>query len=160
MISRHSINSGFELPVRFTYCEPVWLPVYYIALHTGAIFSVIVAELPIIARVLLIIFIISSFILWGYDRFVRKVHKHGLEIILNNQNEWTIKETGLQPVTAILISARILHESLIYIKLKSTCGKVYQLWLSRSSIDKDNMRRLRVRLLLPAVSGYENSNPS
>jgi hypothetical protein len=152
MIDRNPIISGFELPIRFSYREPGWLPLYYIMLHLGALLSIILTGLPMVVRILLILYIVFSLALWIYTRRFKKAHNRGLQISLNVRNEWTLMDINLQSCTAKLVSARILHDRLIYIRLKSTTGKRYDLWLSRTCADESSLRRLRVRLLLPITT--------
>ena len=145
------MNSGFELPIRFTYREPRWLPFYHIALHLGALLSIIATGLPLIVRVLLIMYVISSLVIWLYKRCCNKSNNHRLTINLSVKDEWTLSEKEFETTTAILVSARILYENLVFIKLTSITGKNYDLWLSRACIDENNLRRLRVRLRLPVT---------
>jgi hypothetical protein len=152
MIYGQLINRGFELPVRFTYCEPCWLPVYYITVHLLGLISICLAELPLIISLILFIYVTSSLAIWVISRYCRTSHSRRLVINLNVQNEWSLQELGFQPVAANLVSTRILHAGLIFIKLKAATGRHYDLWLSGNTIGSDSLRRLRVRLLYPITS--------
>ncbi len=149
MISSNSIRNGFELPIRFNYREPRWLPVYYITLHIGAFICSIANGMPLWIRGLLILYILSSLFLWFKARRFRIYESCSLEINLNVRNEWTVRKKNGPEITANLLFAKAFNEKLIFIRLKSVNGKRYDIWLNRSCADETTLRRLRVRLLFP-----------
>ena len=139
--------SGFDLPIRFTYRPPVWLLPLMVFCYCGGSICVIYTSLPAIIKSTLLVVASIKFASWfRKDLQNRKITT---VIILNKKDQWYVIHPELHPERPRLVSASILLPDLIFLRLENPDKRHYDLILTGACLDKETLRRLRVRLKFP-----------
>jgi len=143
------MDSAFELPIHISYRPPAWLAFVLIINHFGAIICIFIVPVPVWVKVIIITAILAGLIwsLYGYlhDRYVLPVRR----LILNSCDEWKLVDKQGDRTIKLLPGA-FVHEHLVVLRFKDG-RRHYSFILSPSSVNRDVLRRLRVRLRFSIV---------
>ena len=138
------MDSAFELPILITYRPPLWMAITLVISHVGAIICIFTVPVPPWIRFLIVTAVISSF-LWTLSRYLSyRYRTEPVRLILNSSDDWTLAdERGDRPIS--LFPGAFVHPRLLVLRFRDnrrSCSFI----LTRSNMDADMLRRLRVRL--------------
>jgi hypothetical protein len=139
-------DNAFNLPIRINYQPPVSLLYFITFIHVGALFCLIPVAFSICLK-LLIVLLISINYLHFYSDFVRITDsEHKPVLLLNRENKWTLIDTEKNAEAVKLEPAAYVHRLLLVLRLTVKGGKTYPFILTSENVERNILRRLRVRL--------------
>ena len=138
-----------ENPFLNTLRLPVKIPFSVIflvlAVHVISLFLPWVTRLDLGIKLFASGFVALSMGYYLYDYFLSSDEKKVSELILSAEDKWTIRTEDGQVYTATLGTTQFVHPWLTIVSLKYGKGCGYYIF-TPEVIDKDQFRRLRVRL--------------
>lgn len=139
------MESAFELPVHISYRPPGWLIFALTFTHTGAIICVFTVPVPVWLKGILILAIIISYSWYAFRYLACRKMRPPLLLIWNINDEWKlVDDAGVRDVR--LLPGAVVHPAILVLRFED--GKQVHLFiLTPWEVDKDILRRLRVRLL-------------
>lgn len=139
------MEGAFKLPIHIHYHPPGWLFIVLTICHTGAIICVFTIPVLIWVKLMFFITIISSYLCYG-KRYIKSRNLDiPVQLILTIDDEWKlIDEKGDRYVE--LLPGAYVHPGLVVLRFKDDNNKVYPFILTPVSVNRDILRRLRVRL--------------
>lgn len=138
------MDSAFALPIRITYRPPSWLLIALITSHTGAIISVFAVPVPFWLKALLSAAVLAGLMRSVLDYLRYRYRTSPRRLILNAGDEWTLAdEQGEQNIT--LLPGAFVHPRLLVLRFAAGRRR-YVFILCPSTVDRNTLRRLRVRL--------------
>lgn len=140
------MENPFTMPIRIKYRPPGNLIIFLSIIHIGALTCLMSLSIPMWLRVLLALIISGSYAIYTY-KFLRARHDR-VELILSPDNEWRVVDLasdGHDWCRMNLSPGAFVHPRLVVLRLSGDLGK-YTFLLSPKNVDRDSLRRLRVRL--------------
>ena len=138
------MDSAFELPIHISYRPPSWLAIALIINHIGAIICIFIVAVPVWVAAIITTAVMAGLIrsLSGYlhDRRVLPAR----QLILNSSNQWRLVDAHGDRRIRLLPGA-FVHEQLLVLRFQDDRRRVSFI-LSPASVNRDVLRRLRVRL--------------
>ena len=139
-------NNAFSTLIRISYRPPVFLFYLVVFTHLGAIFSLCYADLPwtpVAAGLFLLLFN-----LFAYVFKIRQARSEQVSpvLCLNKNNEWSVVVKGTT-CKLQLRPAAYVHPCLVILRFYDQRKKLWCFILTRENVEKQDFRRLRVRLL-------------
>jgi len=138
------MDGAFELPIHIAYRPPGWLAGALVVSHSGSIICILALSVPVWLKVSMTIAVIASCI--GYwRRYIRcSEAQPPLELILNSEDEWKLVDaTGAREVR--LLQQSLVHPALLVLRFQDG-RRIHAFILTPRMVDRDILRRLRVRL--------------
>ena len=142
-------NGGFDLPIRINYTLPALIFWFIYITHFGAIISINLTSLSLISKICLLLVVISSLAVSTYRLNQQQNLHEPFDLILNADDQWIVITSKRKQVYVRLIKASMLMQTLLVLVLAAENNKKYVFILTEDMVDKDTMRRLRVRLRYP-----------
>ena len=142
----HKKESAFSVFIRISYRPPSALLYLIFISHFGAVFSVCYAVLPFIPTLLFVLLILASFIHSLYQFRQMKMRPSAPQLCLNKNNEWLVIDKGIA-YSVRLKPATLVHSCLIVLRFSGGLKNLRCFVLNRENVEKQTLRRLRVRLL-------------
>ena len=139
-------ESGFGLPVRIDYLPPRWLAGVNVLIHVGAILCVLPTSLDLSIKALLIGLIFTGFVITSYRLYRQIGGLTPCKLILDAEDHWYIARAHTRRREVTLISGGFLNPVFAVLGFLDNRGERYVFILSSSNVDKQTLRRLRVRL--------------
>lgn len=139
------MESRFNLPIHLDYYPPAWLfPVLTMG-HTGAIICVFAVAVPSWLKLVIVSVISLSFFHYVKDFIAYRNPENRIRLILNIENEWKIIDCeGDREV--MLLPGAYVHPLLMVLRFRDENKQVKSFILTPGPMDRDSLRRLRVRL--------------
>jgi len=144
-----SRDSVFEMPITISYTHPRWLVPFIFITHTGAALCLLPLNLALVWKLVLIMAIICSLFIYLYHYSRDSNQKKSVILRLGSGESWHIFLPAGEYLDAKLVSASIPRPRFVVLKLKGSDHRKYIFILTESSLGKQVLRRLRVRLLHP-----------
>jgi hypothetical protein len=143
---------GFDLPVRIDYVPPTWLMPFIYLTHSVAAVCLIPVNLPWSIKIILFLAVFFSlrFNVANFRRY--SAFDKPLQLLLDTANNWSVVVPDGKRIDASLQSASILQPEFVVLNLQDKNSTKYVFILTESNLDKQTLRRLRVRLLYPRGS--------
>ncbi|MBT7951076.1 MAG: hypothetical protein HN764_05585 [Gammaproteobacteria bacterium] len=139
-------DNAFSLPIRIIYQPPATLLYFMTFIHVGSLFCLIYVGFPIWLK-LLIVLLISINYLRFYTDFVRNTDsEHKPVLILGRENKWTLIDAEKNAQAVKLEPAAYVHRLLLVLRFTVNGGKTYPFILTSENVERNILRRLRVRL--------------
>jgi hypothetical protein len=143
---------GFDLPVRIDYVPPAWLLPFIYLTHSVAAVCLFPANLPWSIKIVLFLAALCS-LRFHIGNFMRYTAiSKPLQLLLDVANNWSVVVPDGKRIDASLQSASILQPGFVVLNLQDENNTKYVFFLTESNLDKQTLRRLRVRLLYPRGS--------
>ena len=138
-------HGAFELPVRINIHPSRWLAMALAIIHAGALLILLIVHLDLSIKLLVILAIILSFLNCFYIHIWRKSSHSIVELVLNERDEWLLIRRDGQVLEPRLRSGAYVHPYLVILPFQY--GWYFTtVILTPGTVDKDTLRRLRVRL--------------
>ena len=138
------MDGAFELPIHITYRPPGWLAGTLIAGHAGTIICVLVISVPIWLKLVMVVAIIASYLVYWRIYVQCTQLPSPIELILSSEDEWKLVDaTGAREVQ--LLPESLVHPALLVLRIRDG-NRVHPFILTPQTVDRDVLRRLRVRL--------------
>jgi len=143
---------GFDLPVRIDYLPPTWLMPFIYFTHSVATFCLLPVNLPWSLKAILFLALLFSlrFHVRNFRRYT--AISRPLQLLLDAANNWSVVVPDGKRIDASLQSASIFQAGFVVLNLQDKNSTKYVFILTESNLDKQTLRRLRVRLLYPRGS--------
>jgi len=143
---------GFDLPVRIYYIPPTWLMPFIYLTHSVAAVCLIPVNLPGSIKIVLFLAALCSlrFHAGNFKRY--SAFDKPLQLLLDTANNWSVVVPDGKRIDASLQSASIFQPGFVVLNLQDKNSTKYVFILTESNLDKQTLRRLRVRLLYPRGS--------
>jgi hypothetical protein len=143
---------GFDLPVRIDYVTPTWLLPFIYLTHSVAAVCLIPVNLQWSIKIVLFLAVLFS-LRFHVAKFRRySAFDKPLQLLLDTANNWSVVVPDGKRIDASLQSASILQPEFVVLNLQDKNSTKYVFILTESNLDKQTLRRLRVRLLYPRGS--------
>ena len=137
------MDGAFELPIHLTYRPPRWLAVVLVLSHSATIICILALAVPVWLKLVTVAVVIGSCV--GYWlKYIQCHQDQPLQLILNSADEWKlVDEAGAREVQ--LLPQSLAHPALLVLRFRD--GRRVQVFiLTPRTVDRDILRRLRVRL--------------
>lgn len=139
-------DNAFTLPIRIAYRPPRSVLYLAIFIHIGAILCLHATSLPVLLKLLLGSTVVCQFLLILRDHQLRHAASVAPELCLARDDSWLLLD-GEEELGLELCQGALVHRLLLVMRFNSDRGKVHTFLLTRENVDKQVLRRLRVRLL-------------
>ena len=139
------MESPLELPIFVDYQPSVRIGIVNTLVHLGAIFCLFLAELPLTVRGL-----ISACVLVNYGCHLKQfLAAESICFKLDRRDQWKLLRDGHEAVDLILLPGTLVHPKIVALCFKEPTGRIHYCVLTQDNLDKQTLRRLRVRLRWP-----------
>lgn len=138
-------HGAFELPIRITIYPSRWLSIALVFSHGGALLILIIVSLTLWIKLLFILAVALSFFYSFLKHIWQKSSSSIIELMLNEHDEWLLTRRDGQVLEPCLRSGAYVHPLLIVLPFRQG-RKFPTVILTPDTVDKDTLRRLRVRL--------------
>jgi len=151
MASQHC---GFDLPIRIDYSPPAWLLPFILLTHTVAGLCLFPVNLPWYSTIILLLAVSGSLWLYLRDQDRYSDITRPFKLLLDTGDNWSIiLPEDNNCIQARLCSASILQPGFIVLGFKGSDRRKYVFIFTEGNLDKQTLRRLRVRLFYPKERG-------
>lgn len=139
-------HGAFELPIRIKMLPSTWLTAALVISHGGALLILIImVSLNLWIKLSVVLVIILSFLHCFYIYIWRKSSHSIVELVLNERDEWLLIRRDGQVLEPRLRSGTFVHPLLVVLPFQYGWNFPTVI-LTPGTVDKDTLRRLRVRL--------------
>ena len=113
--------------------------------HTGAIFCLFLAELPLAVTVL-----IGATVLINFSFYLKRfLSPENLCFKLDKNDQWQLLRDNREAVGLRLLPGALVHPQIVALCFKEPSGHTRYCVLTHDNLDRQTLRRLRVRLRWP-----------
>jgi len=138
-----------EMPI-YIACRPSFnIAIFNALIHLGAIGSLFPADIPSGAVILLISCVLLH--LFYYIRQYRIRCETHVMLKLNKENKWELTGANGEIKDLDLLPGTFVHPCMVILRFKDECRRAYTYVLTTDNIERQTLRRLRVRLRFPAA---------
>ncbi len=139
------MESPLDLPIFVYYRPSVRVGMFNTLVHIGAIFCLFMTDIPITATGF-----IGTCVLVHYGFYIKRfVSQDDICFKLDRHDQWQLLRDNHKAVDLKLLPAALVHPHIVALCFKDPGGKVYPCVLTHDNLDKQTLRRLRVRLRWP-----------
>lgn len=136
------MESPFELPIFIHYHPSKRVCVANTLVHFGAIFCLLLTDLPIVAEVLT-----GACILALYGLYLKRfLSPKKVVLKLDKHDHWQLLRNDDETVDLRLLPGALVHPRIIILCFKEPTGRTRSCVLTSDNLDAQTLRRLRVRL--------------
>ena len=131
-----------ELPIFIHYRPSSRVGIFNTLVHAGAIFCLFLADIPGGIAV----FIGTGVILHFCVYLRRYFSPSDLHFKLDQHNHWQLLKLNHEAIDLDLRPAPFVHPLIVALRFKDATGQTYSCVLTHDNLDRQTLRRLRVRL--------------
>ena len=136
------LEAPFELPIFIHYRPSVRVGIFNTLVHIGAIVCVFLADIPAIAMVFA-----GTCVLVNYGIYItRFLSPEDICFKLDKHDQWQLFSDNCEAVNLRLLPGALVHPQIVVLHFKDTAGRTHPCVLTHDNLDKQTLRRLRVRL--------------
>ena len=134
-----------ELPIFIHYRPSKRVGIFNTLVHLGAIFCLFLADFSIAVTGL-----IGTFVLIHYGFYLKRfLSPENLCFRLDKNDHWQLLCENHEAVDLRLLPGALVHPKIVALCFKEPGGKVFSCVLTHDNLDRQTLRRLRVRLRWP-----------
>jgi len=139
-------DNAFSLPIVIPYQPPTQLAYFITFSHFGAVLCLLTVNLMMWIKTLFISLILFNYIysILTYRRAKRSTNRTIL--LLNRENAWSMIGPNNSKQNLTLNAEGFVHRLLVIIRFKTAYGDKLSFILTNENVEKNTLRRLRVRL--------------
>ena len=139
------MESPLELPIFIHYRPSKRVGVFNTLVHAGAIFCLFLSDIPVAVAVLAGTVVLTNY---GFclKRFLAPEHAC---FKLDRHDRWQLLQDDREPVELRLLPGALVHPKLIALCFREPDGRTRYCVLTHDNLDRQTLRRLRVRLRWP-----------
>jgi toxin CptA len=137
--------NNFELPILISVRPSKWLKFWLCSIHMLAIPVVFMTDLVWYVEIVLVIAVCISLIVVTRNYIYRQGPNSIVSIMLSETDEWWLTTESDETFKAGLLPAALVHPLLVALQFRAR-DRNYNVILTPDAVDKDMLRRLRVRL--------------
>lgn len=134
-----------EAPIRLHPGRSKWLAGYVLAVHLGAIVTLLPVSLPWPGKLFIAAAIVLSGI-WSYRRHVSLSGDAITEVLLKADGTWIVTTGARGALPAKLAPGCLVQPWLTVLVFRLANGRYRSVLLTQDNVDSNAFRRLRVRL--------------
>ena len=136
------LEAPFELPIFIHYRPSVRVGIFNTLVHIGAIFCLFLAEIPVTVMVFT-----GICVLVHYGIYIKRFLSPGdICFKLDRHDQWQLFSDSHEAVNLRLLPGALVHPQIVVMCFKDADGRTYPCVLTHDNLDKQTLRRLRVRL--------------
>lgn len=136
-------HNKFESPLRIDLKVSNKLYIYKITIVLFALLSIVITtSLPLFVRLLLVLILILTLLVYGRKNLSSKINKISLSVM----GEWTLHFDDQSSYEVELYGENIVVHFLLWLNFSSASGQKFHLLLFSDSMEKEDLRVLRTRL--------------
>jgi len=136
-------HNKFESPLRIDLKVSNKLYIYKITVFLFALLSIVITtSLPLFVRLLLVLILILTLLVYGRKNLSSKINKISLSVM----GEWTLHMDDQSSYEVELYGENIVVHFLLWLNFSSASGQKFHLLLFSDSMEKEDLRVLRTRL--------------
>ncbi|MFT7459648.1 MAG: hypothetical protein ACI909_002330 [Planctomycetota bacterium] len=140
-------DNAFSVPIRIHYRPPRSLLYLMAFSHFGAALCLLLSSLPYWLSVLLILLVTACFSFFYQDFNKQQVATITPQLCLGKENEWSLIDGNDEVRSIKLRPSALAHSLLLVLRFSDVEGRSYSFILNAENVEKNTLRRLRVRLL-------------
>ena len=134
-----------ELPIFIPYRPSMRVCLFNTLAHAGAIFCLVLADLPHTVTVL-----IGAGVLTHYGFYLKRfLSPENICFKLDRGDRWQLLRPGRAAVDLRLLPGALVHPNIVVLCFREPGGRTRSCVLTRDNLDAQTLRRLRVRLRWP-----------
>ena len=136
------MEAPLELPIFIYYRPSMRVAVFNTLVHIGAIFCLFLADIPATVMGL-----IGACVLIHYGFYIKRfLSPENICFKLDKHDQWQLLRDNDEAGDLRLLPGPLVHPQLVVLRFKDTTGRTYSCVLAHDNLDKQTLRRLRVRL--------------
>ena len=136
------LEAPFELPIFIHYRPSLRVGIFNTLVHAGAIFCLFLADIPAT-----VIVFTGACVLLHYGRYItRFLSPEDICFKLDKHDQWQLFSGNLEAVNLRLLPGALVHPQIVVLRFKDTAGRIHPCVLTHDNLDRQTLRRLRVRL--------------
>ena len=136
------LETPFELPIFIHYRPSVRVGIFNTLVHFGAIFCLFLADIPAAAIV-----IAGTCVLVHYGFYLtRFLSPEDICFKLDKHDQWQLFSDNREAVNLRLLPGALVHPQIVVMCFKDPAGRTHPCVLTHDNLDRQTLRRLRVRL--------------
>jgi hypothetical protein len=139
-------DNAFSLPIVIPYQPPTQLAYFITFSHFGAVLCLLTVNLMMWIKTLFIAFILVNYIHFILNYLSSRQSANKTILLLNRENVWSMISPNKSKQNLILTAEGFVHRFLVVIRLKTVQGDKLSFVLTNENVEKNTLRRLRVRL--------------
>ncbi len=139
-------HGPFEQAIRIAYRPSRTVFIVLAVLHMLALCSLMLVEIPVWVGLLLAALVVVGLFKSCVDYRAQREHYPHRELLLDTNELWYLIDNREAAVELRLRPAALVHPLLIALRFSDARRRKYVFILTRDNVDKDTLRRLRVRL--------------
>lgn len=141
-----NMDNAFNLPIRITYRLPRSVLYFSVFNHAGAVACLFISSIPIPFQLALgsVVLYHLAQQLGGYRS--SQSGQGGQELCLRRDDTWLLVEDG-KTSRLQLCPGALVHRLVVLMRFKTEEGNTARFILTAENVDKQILRRLRVRML-------------
>ena len=134
-----------ELPIFIPYRPSIRVCLFNTLVHAGAIFCLVMADLPHAVTVL-----VGVGILMHYGFYLKRFFSpENICFKLDREDRWQLLRPGRAAVDLELLPGALVHPRIVVLCFREPGRRTRSCVLTRDNLDAQTLRRLRVRLRWP-----------
>ena len=139
------MESPLELPIFIHYRPSKRVGVFNALVHAGAIFCLFLSGIPATATAL-----IGTAVLTNYGFYLKRyLFPEDACFRLDRHDRWQLLQGNREAVDLRLLPGALVHPKIIALCFRGLSGRTRYCVLTHDNLDKQTLRRLRVRLRWP-----------
>ena len=136
------LEAPFELPIFIHYRPSVRVGIFNTLVHIGAIFCLFLADIPAT-----VIVFTGTCVLIHYGFYItRFLSPEEICFKLDNHDQWQLLSDNHEAVNLRLLPGALVHPQIVILRFRDAAGRTHPCVLTQDNLDKQTLRRLRVRL--------------
>ncbi len=145
-----------EMPIFIDYRPSLRLGIFNTLIHFGAIFCLLLTDIPLVLTGLVGTCVLVHYACYA-RRYLRALNGRTKALLkLDKQNRWQLiragGETSEEIIDLDLLPGTLVHPLIVALRFKDETGRIRACVMTPDNLDKQTLRRLRVRLRFPLRS--------
>ena len=136
------MEAPLELPIFIHYRPSIRVAVFNTLVHIGAILCLFLADIPATVMGLFGACVLIHY--WVYIK--RFLSPENICFKLDKHDQWQLLRDNDEAGDLRLLPGPLVHPQFVVLRFKDTTGRTYSCVLTHDNLDKQTLRRLRVRL--------------
>lgn len=139
------MESPLELPIFIPWRPSIWVCLFNTLAHAGAIFCLVLADLPHLVTVL-----IGAGVLVHCGFYLKRFFSpENICFKLDREDRWQLLRDGREAADLELLPSALVHPKIVVLCFREPGGRLRSCVLTSDNLDAQTLRRLRVRLRWP-----------
>ena len=145
-----------EMPIFIDYRPSLRLGIFNTLIHFGTVFCLLLTAIPLALAGLVGTCVLVHYVCYA-RRYLRALNGRTRVLLkLDKQNRWQLIRAGGEAPGEIieldLLPGTLVHPLLVALRFKDETGRIRACVVTPDNLDKQTLRRLRVRLRFPLRS--------